>query len=108
MGDPIPFELTVANSNPHSKFSHFIIECAIEVEHPRTEHTYVETLNDLEELAEHPYAHSPPFYILYGRYAGEPHPIHIGAREIGRFEHLAEAKELLAELNGPIEDDQDD
>lgn len=110
MTNPIPFALKVANSNPRSKFSHFEIISVIECEHPRFDEPYIETVSDLEELAEHPYAHSPPFYILYGRYADEfhPHPEHGAAREICRFENLKDAKELLIELNGPIDEDQDD
>jgi hypothetical protein len=110
MGDPVPFELKVANSNPNSRFSHYEIVCVIECEHPRTETTYIETVENIEDLEEHPYAHSSPFYMLYGRYATPyaPHPVHAGAREIARFEHLKDAKEFLVELNGPIEEDQDD
>jgi hypothetical protein len=110
MTNPVPFSLVVANSNPNSRFSHYEIVCAIEVEHPRTEHVYVETILDPQELEEHPYSHSDPFYVLYGRYADPyyPHPEHGGAREICRFENLKDAKEFLVELNGPIEEDQDD
>jgi hypothetical protein len=108
MGDPVPFALRVANSNPRSLFSQFEIVSVIECEHPRFDGPYIETVNDLEELAEHPYAHSPPFYILYGRYADAVHPEYGAAREIRRFEHLKDAKELLVELNGSIEEDQDD
>lgn len=108
MTNPVPFELRVANSNPRSKFSHFEIVAVIEYEHPRTEETLVETVSSLEELEEHPYSHSEPFYILYGVYADFVHPEYGRAREISRFPDLKDAKELLVELNGTIEEDQDD
>lgn len=108
MGDPVPFELLVANSNPHSLFSRFEIVSVIECEHPRTEDVYIEKVTDPEELAKHPYNHSPPFYILYGIYADGTGPDAGAAREICRFPHLKDAKELLVELNGAIEEDQDD
>ena len=108
MGDPVPFELKVANSNPRSQFSHFIIDCVVECEHPRFDEPYIEHVESAEELEEHPHAHSDPFYILYGKYADFVHPEHGGAKEIRRFPHLKDAKELLVELNGPIDEDQDD
>lgn len=109
MTNPVPFELKVANRNPHSRFSHFIIDCVIECEHPRFDEPYIEHVESADDLEEHPYAHSEPFYILYGRYADDycPHPEHGGAREICRFPNLKDAKELLVELNGPIEEDED-
>lgn len=109
MADPVPFELKVANSNPKSRFSSFEIVSVIECVHPRFDEPYVETIANIEDLEEHPYDHSEPFYILYGRYADSfhPHPVHGGAREICRFPKLKDAKELLVELNGPIDEDQD-
>lgn len=110
MTNPIPFELTVANSNPNSRFSHFEIVCAVDCKHPRFDDTYTEVVESAEELEEHPYTVGDPFYVLYGRYAAEyaPHPVHVGARELGRFANLKDAKELLVELNGPIVEDQDE
>lgn len=108
MTNPVPYELKVANSNPHSAFSHFEIVSVIEVVHPRWDEPYIETVADAEELKEHPYAHSPPFYILYGRYADAVHPEYGAAREIRRFENLKDAKELLVELNGQIDEDEDE
>lgn len=107
MTNPVPYLLEVANSNPASRFSRFEIASVIEVEHPRFDEPYIEIIVDAEELEEHPYAHSPPFYILYGFYAGEPHPELGPSREIRRFENLKDAQELLEDLNGPIDDDQD-
>lgn len=108
MGDPVPFELRVANSNPHSFFSCFEIVSVVECEHPRFDEPYIEKVADAEKLDEHPYAHSEPFYILYGIYADGTGPDAGAAREICRFPHLKDAKELLIELNGAIEEDQDD
>lgn len=107
MTNPVPFELRVANTNPHSKFSRFEIVAVIEYEHPRTHETRVETVSSLEELEEHPYEHSEPFYILYGMYADYIHPVYGAGREIRRFPDLKDAKELLVELNGQIEEDED-
>jgi hypothetical protein len=110
MTNPVPYELTVANSNPRSQFSHFIIDCVIECEHPRFDEPYIEHVESAEELEEHPGPHSEPFYILYGKYAADyfPHPQHGGAKELRRFPDLKDAKELLVELNGPIEEDEDE
>ena len=107
--NPVPYAIKVANSNPGSHFSHFSIISVIEVVHPRFDEPYIETIENAEELEEHPYDHSEPFYILYGEYAGSfyPHPEHGGAREIRRFPNLEDAKELLVELNGPIPEDQE-
>lgn len=107
MGDPIPFLMRVANSNPNSKFAAFVIECAVERENPHTEFTYLETVESREALEAETDSHSPPFYVLWGVYAGSPHVKYGGARELGRFDHLADAKELLFELNGVIEEDED-
>lgn len=109
MANQVPYALKVANSNPSSRFSHFSIISVIEVVHPRFDEPYIETVENLEDLEEHPYSHSEPFYILYGEYAGPfyPHPQHGSAREIRRFPNLDDAKEFLVELNGIITEDQE-
>lgn len=107
MGDLIPFVMRVANSNPGSKFAAFVIECVVERENPHTEFRYLESVESSEALAADKEPHSPPFYVLWGVYAGAPHVKYGNARELARFDHLADAKELLFELNGIIEEDED-
>lgn len=108
MSDPVPFFLSVPNSNPESAFASFEITACWEFVDPRTNATEVMSLDDFE-LAHPPAEHGPVFYTLYGRFDPDKNPQHFGGvQAISNFTTVSAAKELLVALNGPIDEGEDD